>query len=119
MFVKKCKAGNMTNRIKTKEVYNLPKKEIIINAKRTYLHRYNWNEDVYLFYVYCHIANRCEFFEYEYNSEFCVKTAKLVKDLMLEEDTVVSAINELISKGLLEAYENSEDCDSYYFSLTD
>ncbi len=107
----------MTNKIKTKKYYSPPEKEIIINAKHEYLKRSNWSDDVYLFYVYCRIANRCEYIEDEYNSKYRIKLSILVKDLMLDEETVVDAINVLADRGVFEVYSDADDPDTYYFSL--
>ncbi len=109
----------MAVKIKTKGYYSPPEKEIIINAKREYLSRSNWSEDIYLFYVYCCIANRCEYVESEYNTKFHIRIGKLVKDLMLKEGTVTDAVNELADRGLIEVYEDADYPDTYYFSLID
>ena len=90
-------------------------KEPLTVIKPSYLPLFG--EDAKKFYVYCHIANRAEFF-----GTFYVATIKrLSKDLKLSEEEVITVLNALIDDEVITVEKAPKDkgVNSYIFRLTE
>lgn len=95
--------------------YSVPKKEPLTVAHSRYLNRMYWSGEAYEFYVYCHIANRFEYFK----SPYMTTLDKMSKEINMDKELLVRIINSLIDNNLISVSMVSGKTECYAIEVTE